>query len=183
MLAGHTGDRGKDVVKVDPFSLGESLGDEAGLVAEDFPVGVSLDLEDPFAANGAATFGELDQLVGSLLEEQGDLLLHCYVPLGLKGRVNSVLKRRRLLGRIVGSRSGVESAQFVVGDPCFLSSLGIGDPCSRGGEEAGWFLGSWWIRRVKTFLGCCWKRGAAGGAAGSWQRRLLYWRGHRRDNW
>ena len=60
MLAGHMGDGGKDVVKVDPFLLGESLHDKVGLVAEDFPVGVLLDLEDPFAANGVATFGEVE---------------------------------------------------------------------------------------------------------------------------
>jgi hypothetical protein len=110
-LASHACNRGKGVMKVSVFALGETLGHQAGFVPSDLPIVPSLDAKDPFTPYSLSTFGELCQLESLKLSEGCHFVVHGLEPLntlwGLSGLLVGCKFHNFVLGGWVGGKLAV----------------------------------------------------------------------------
>src|SRR5271163_3987793 len=91
LLASHVCNRGKGVMEVSAFALGEALGYQAGFVPGDLSIVPSLDAEDPFTPYGLFAFGELCQLESLELSEGHHFVVYGLEPLNTLWRLSGLL--------------------------------------------------------------------------------------------
>src|SRR5271163_3218135 len=98
--------RGKGVMEVSAFALGETLGHQAGFVPGDLSIVPLLDAEDPFAPYGLSAFGELCQLESLELGEGCHFVVHGLEPLNALWGLSGLLVGCRLHNSVLGGWMG-----------------------------------------------------------------------------
>src|SRR5271163_3988904 len=111
-LASHACNRGKGVIEVSAFALGEALGHQAGFVPRDLPIVPLLDAEDPFTPYDLFAFGELCQLESFELGEGCHFVVHGLEPLNALWRLSGLLVGCRLHNFVLGGWMGAKLAVY-----------------------------------------------------------------------